>query len=92
MTPAAWGGAELVCGGCAWLAGAGRGAPLPSWAQATAGGLALGPALLVSVRQALECALKVGPGPLGDPRPQGGGGTEGSGEAGPRETQRKTDR
>lgn len=89
--PLAWGGAELACGGCARLAGAGRGAPLPSWGQVTAGGLAPGPAFLVSVRRALESALKVGPGPLGDPRPQGGGGTGGSGEAGPREMQRKTD-
>lgn len=51
-----------------------------------------GPASSVSVRRALEPALKVGLGPLGDPRPQGGGGTGGSGEAGTRETQRKRDR
>ena len=78
-----------------WLCRAGRGgagASLLSWGQVTARGLAPGLPLLVSVRQALEPTLKVGPGPLGDPRPQGGGGTGGSGEAGTREMQRKRDR
>ena len=72
---------------------AGRGAPLPSWGQATAGGLAPGPALLDSVRQALESALKVGPGPLGDPRLREVRGQKAAGRQGPeRRRGRQTDR